>query len=250
MIDGFYEFLAGLGYTHPLHPMMAHVPMGMMIGAFLLAVTAWIARRPELAQSARHCAIIVFIFLFPTLLAGVLDWQYYYFGIWLQPVTIKVVLSCVFLVFLSLAIFLGRKGNFGSKLVLIAYALSFFAIGGVGYYGAELAYGDKVIQTPPEYREGQKIYMKNCVACHPSGGNIVNAKLSVLGAPQLIDSRIFLAYLRDPKQPKGSIAIMPIVPATTVSDDQAQKLFEYITKVLERPRRPLDPSLYPMPPSE
>jgi mono/diheme cytochrome c family protein len=91
--------------------------------------------------------------------------------------------------------------------------------------------------------------MKNCSACHPFGGNIVNAKLSVTGAPELVDLRIFLLYLRDPKQPKPTIAIMPIVPPTKISDEQAKQLFDYITKVLEQPRRPLDPSLYPMPPS-
>jgi hypothetical protein len=77
----------------------------------------------------------------------------------------------------------------------------------------------------------------------------VNARLSVDGAPQLIDFNTFLLYLRDPKQPKPNIALMPIVPATKVSDEQAKELFDYITKVLERPRRPLDRSLYPAPSS-
>jgi hypothetical protein len=77
----------------------------------------------------------------------------------------------------------------------------------------------------------------------------VNAKLSVNGAPQLVDLKIFLLYLRDPKQPKPAIALMPIVPPTKLTDEQAKQLYDYITKVLERPRRPLDQSLYPMPPS-
>jgi mono/diheme cytochrome c family protein len=249
MFDAFYEFLAKIGYTHPPHPMVLHIPIGMMIGAFLLAVAALLFRRPGLAQSARHCVIIVLIFYFPAVLTGVMDWQQYFFGAWLDPITIKVVLASVWLFFLLAGIFLGRKGKYGSKAVLATYALCFFAIVGIGYYGAELAFGNKAPEAPPEYREGEKIYARNCGACHPFGGNIVNAKLSVMGAPEFIDFRVFLRYLRDPKQPKGAIAIMPIVPATKISDEQAKKLFDYVTKVLERPRRPLDPTLYPMPSS-
>lgn len=249
MLDSIYEFLAGMGYTHPLHPPILHIPMGMMIGAFLLALTALLFRRPVLAQSARHCIILVLIFFFPAVLFGFTDWQYYFSGAWLESIIIKLALSGILLVLLILGILLGRKGKFGSKAVMITYALSFFAVAAMGYYGADLAFGNRAPVAPPEYVAGEKIFMKNCNACHPYGGNIVNAKLSVMGAPQLIDSRVFLAYLRDPKQPKGSLAIMPIVPATKVTDEQAKQLFDYITKVVERPRRPLDPSLYPMPPS-
>ena len=78
MLDSIYEFLAGMGYTHPLHPPILHIPMGMMIGAFLLALTALLFRRPVLAQSARHCIILVLIFFFPAVLFGFTDWQYYF----------------------------------------------------------------------------------------------------------------------------------------------------------------------------
>jgi mono/diheme cytochrome c family protein len=249
MFDFVYEFLAGIGYTHPLHPMVVHIVAGMTVGAFLLALTALFLQRTALAQSARHCILVVLIFFLPTALFGFMDWQYYFAGAWLEEIIIKLILSGTLLVLLILGIILGRRGKFGSKAVLITYALSFFAVVGIGYYGGGLAFGNRAPVAPPEYVAGEKIFMKNCTACHPYGGNVVNAKLSVTGAPELIDFRIFLAYLRDPKQPKGSIAIMPVVPVTKATDEQAKQLFEYITKVLERPRRPLDPSLYPMPPS-
>ena len=44
------------------------------------------------------------------------------------------------------------------------------------------------------------------------------------GAPQLVDFKIFLLYLRDPKQPKPNIALMPIVPPAKISDEQAKQL--------------------------
>jgi uncharacterized membrane protein len=249
MLDPVYEFLGAIGYTHPLHPMMVHIPSGLTIAAFLLGLTALLFRRPALARSARHCIILVLIFLFPTVSCGIMDWQYYFSGAWLEPITIKIIVSCAFLVLLMLAIFLGRGGRFASNAVLAVYTLCFLSVVVIGYFGGELAFGNKAPQASPEYLAGEKIFFKDCNSCHPFGGNVVNPKLTVLGAPELINFRIFLGYLRDPKQPKPAIAIMPIVPLEKVSDEQAKQLFDYITKVLERPRRPLDPSLYPMPPA-
>jgi mono/diheme cytochrome c family protein len=214
-----------------------------------LLLAALISRRKDYAQSARHCMILAFIFSFPVVFFGFTDWEYYYQGVWLEPIIIKFALSGVLLIFLGLAISLGRKDRFSSRLVLVCYALAFLMVVTLGYFGADLAFGTKTPAAPLEYQAGEKIYNKNCSACHPFGGNIVNAKLSVTGEPELVDFRIFLLYLRDPKQLKPGIALMPITPPTKVSDEQAKQLYDYITKVLERPRRPLDPSLYPMPPS-
>jgi uncharacterized membrane protein len=249
MFDSLYEFLAGIGYGHPLHPMFVHTASGVPTVALLLALAALLTRRPDFAKSARHCMVLAFIFSFPAVFFGFTDWQYFYSGVWLGPITIKFVLAGALLIFLGLAIFFGRGGRFASKLVLGVYARAFLCVVALGYFGAELAFGNKAPPAVPEYQAGEKIYMKNCSACHPFGGNIVNAKLSVTGAPELVDFKVFLLYLRDPKQPKPTIPLMPIVPPTKMSDEQAKQLYDYITKVLERPRRPLDPSLYPMPPS-
>jgi mono/diheme cytochrome c family protein len=246
MFDPLYEFLAGIGYVHPLHPMFVHTASGVPTVALILALGALLFRRPDFAKSAYHCMVLAFLFSFPAVFFGITDWQYYFAGVWLDPITIKLVLAGAMLFFLGLAIFFGRGGRAASKLVLAVYVLAFLCVAGLGYLGAELAFGAKAPAAPPEYQAGEKIYMKNCSACHPFGGNIVNAKLSVTGAPVLADPKIFLLYLRDPKQPKPNIALMPISPPTKISDEQAQQLYDYITKVLERPRRPLDPSLYPM----
>ena len=165
----------------------------------------------------------------------------------MEPIILKLWLSGALLIFLGLAVFFGRGGRFASKVVFACYALSFLMVVALGYFGAQLAFGVRVPAAPPEYLAGEKIYIRDCSACHPYGGNIVNARLSVTGAPQLVDPGIFLLYLRDPKQPKPNIALMPIVPPAKVSDEQARQLYDYITNVLERPRRKLEPSLYPAP---
>ncbi len=69
---------------------------------------------------------------------------------------------------------------------------------------------------------------------------VVNVNLSVMGAPKLTDFDSFLAYSRNPRRPNGKIGIMPPVPETKLSNRQMQQLYEFITKVLERPRRTMD----------
>jgi len=38
MIEFIYQTLTKFGYTHPLHPTLTHVPIGLVIGAFLFAL--------------------------------------------------------------------------------------------------------------------------------------------------------------------------------------------------------------------
>jgi len=35
MIELFYQVLGRMGYTHPLHPTLTHIVVGMVMGAFL-----------------------------------------------------------------------------------------------------------------------------------------------------------------------------------------------------------------------
>ena len=45
MIEFVYQTLANLGYSHPLHPILTHVVLGMVIGGFLFAAAAKAAGR-------------------------------------------------------------------------------------------------------------------------------------------------------------------------------------------------------------
>ncbi len=99
MIEAIYKTLNGLGYTHPLHPTLTHVVMGLVIGGFVFALVAWVFNRPALAQSGGHCMTLALIFLFPTAALGYADWQHFYGGAWIFPIGIKLVLAVVLLVF-------------------------------------------------------------------------------------------------------------------------------------------------------
>jgi uncharacterized membrane protein len=54
MIESIYQTLANFGYTHPLHPTLTHLPIGMVMGAFLFALVALVFRRTSLSRTARH----------------------------------------------------------------------------------------------------------------------------------------------------------------------------------------------------
>ncbi len=49
MIELLYEPLEKIGYTHPIHPPLTHIPMGLVFGAFIFALTALLFRRTTLS---------------------------------------------------------------------------------------------------------------------------------------------------------------------------------------------------------
>ena len=102
MIEFIYQTLAQLGFTHPLHPTLTHVPIGMVIGAFLFALAAAIFRWTSLAQTARHCIILAALVMLPTALLGIMDWQHFYGGAMLFSIKMKFILAGVLLFFLVL----------------------------------------------------------------------------------------------------------------------------------------------------
>jgi len=79
--NSFYDFLQSLGYPHPIHPTEVHMPIGLVVGgAFLFSWLAFYFHRPNLARAARYCAIVAFIWTFPTMFLGFMDWQHFYGG--------------------------------------------------------------------------------------------------------------------------------------------------------------------------
>jgi mono/diheme cytochrome c family protein len=169
MLEFIYQTLAKFGYTHPLHPPLTHVPVGMIIGAFLFSLAAIISRWTSLIQTARHCVILAAIVLLPTALLGIMDWQHFYGGAMLFPIKMKLVLAGVLLIFLILTVIFGLLGENFTKIVL---ALNFFcllAAAGLGYFGGELVYGTKTAEkgiAEGPAAEGAIVFQQNCSACH------------------------------------------------------------------------------------
>jgi cytochrome c6 len=69
-----------------------------------------------------------------------------------------------------------------------------------------------------------QFFKEQCAACHAGGGNIVNPKMPLKGAPLLKTFAAFLSQIRKPQPP------MPTFSPSKISDGQARKLYDYILK--------------------
>lgn len=227
-INALYRFLNSLGYSHPIHPALVHMPIGLAIGAFVFAWSALVFKKKPLAQAARYCSILSFLFLFPAMLFGFMDWRHFFHGAWLFPIDMKLILSGILLVLQVIGLFLGSKGRVGARSLLVVYTLCFFMVVGVGYYGAQLVYAGKTHATSETYRTGERIFLANCSSCHPQGGNVIKPQIPINGSPKLKDLKTFVGLIRHPVPP------MPVFSPSKLSDQQAEKLYQYLVNVLEK----------------
>jgi uncharacterized membrane protein len=184
MIESIYQTLAKIGYTHPLHPPATHLPAGLIIGAFVFALIAWIFNRKNLAQTARHCLILAFIMAVPTILLGLMDWQYRFGGAWLFEIKMKLVLGGILLLLLLVAVVYGALAGAFTKTVMAIYALCLLTVIGLGFLGGELVYGTKAPageEVKGLAAEGAMVFTKNCSACHHTDSTATKVGPGLMG---------------------------------------------------------------------
>jgi mono/diheme cytochrome c family protein len=232
MIAAFYAFLKSLGYPHPVHPTVAHMPIGLVTGALVFGLVALLLRRPNMGRTARHCLILAWLFWFPAVIFGLMDWQHFYAGVLIYPIKMKLIFAGILFILLSIGILISRNPETGLRGPLVIYTLSFCCVVGLGWYGGNLVFGGRVIPAAKEYQVGMDIFDVNCSGCHPHGGNIIAPNLTLAGAPELANFHDFSAYIRHPLMPDGSKGIMPAFPEKKISDPQAEQLYRYLVKVL------------------
>lgn len=141
MIDFIYKLLNDIGFTHPLHPAMTHIPMGMIIGGFAFAAVSLYMKKPDLARTAHHCFILALITVLPTIILGIMDWQHSFEGEWSTLIKIKFVLAILLSALLAVAVKLGKDAEGISNKVMAVYTLCLFNAIGLGFTGGELQYG-------------------------------------------------------------------------------------------------------------
>jgi len=139
MIEFVYTALAATGFKHPLHPVMTHIPMGMVIGAFLFQTASF--RWEELSKTAHHCIVMAFIFIPPTVLFGYMDWKHRYAGYLSSIIIAKIILATVLFILISTELYLYRKGMTDKKFTAILYTLNLFTAAGLGFFGGQLIFG-------------------------------------------------------------------------------------------------------------
>ena len=140
MVDFIYNTVQTVGFHHPLHPALTHIPMGMVIGCFLFGLIAMLTKSETYRKTSLHCSVVGLIFIAPTAIAGVLDWQYYYGGTASFLIIMKLILAAALTGLLAYAVWASLRGK-PIKHLFIIYALCLACAGGLGFSGGELVYG-------------------------------------------------------------------------------------------------------------
>lgn len=181
-MNSFYDALAKVGYTHPVHPILTYLPIGLVMASLIFGLLAWLLHYSNLAATARHCTILALAGAFPTILTGFLDWQHFYGGAWIFPIKMKILLAVVLLILLSITTLLLLKVGQAARGILVMYFLCFLTTVGIGYFGGELVFATKSgasLDSNNEsnlgankitYSETAKIFEQRCTTCH-SGSN-------------------------------------------------------------------------------
>jgi uncharacterized membrane protein len=232
MFEFIYQCLQDIGYTHPLHPPMTHVPVGLTIGAFIFGLGAFLLRRSSLSNTAHHCTILALIGLFPTVLLGYMDWQHNFAGAWIFPIKMKFILACVLLVLLVIAAILGRDRGNGPRNVVGIHLLCLLTVIVLGYFGGELVYGKKPASEKLNKglaQEGAAVFSQKCSACHHTDstaskigpglkGLFEREKLQASGLP-VTEANV----LKQVKEPVGK---MP--PFAALPEEELKALIAYM----------------------
>jgi len=113
-MESIYQFLQEIGYGHPLHLPITHMPTGLIGCALIFLLGAPIFKHDNLQQTSHHCIVLALIFLIPTTFLGFTDWQHFYAGVWSFPIKMKIALTGLLFVFFWSCYYDGNKANRGS----------------------------------------------------------------------------------------------------------------------------------------
>ena len=238
MASKLYELLSVIGFHHPLHPAMTHLPVGLTIAGFIFIVLAYFFKRPKYAQTARHCAVLALLAAIPTVIFGYLDWQHFYGGSLIFPIKMKLGLTVALLVLLLAVVFTGKRSEKQTIQRLLVHLIGLLVVISLGYFGGELIYGKRTtsIQTTSNNAAdtetvvaGAKLFEKSCSFCHFTDstdtkvgpglkGLFEREKMSFSGWPVSDDS------LR--RQLKTPFKEMP--PFESLTDEEIKSLADYL----------------------
>ncbi len=238
MADALYAILNRLGWTDPLHSLLVHLPIGLVIGALIFFLVAVLFRRTQLVMTARHAAILAFLFVFPTILAGVFDWLHFYKGVMIPAIRMKMILAGVVLVVLGAVIVLGAEIRLRTIGMTVLYALAFVAVVGLGYYGGGIVYGRAARTAPapsPQAKAGEAAFVADCQACHAMGGNLVDAAYPLKTSKKLVDAKTFTGFIRNPVLRDGKPGQMPAFGSDVLDDTRAADLYAYVSAMRSDP---------------
>ncbi|MEJ2690412.1 MAG: cytochrome c [Deltaproteobacteria bacterium] len=228
MYDNIYRFFQGIGYSHPLHPTMVSMPIGLLIATLCLAAFAVASRRGIIDSCAPTCLQLALFFLIPTVLAGLLDWQYFYSGAMLPIIKWKMALAGLLFILLLAALFSGPGSIQSNKPFLFFSGLAFLCVIGLGYLGGNLVFSGRTPPAPQKYAAGREIFRSHCSGCHPYGANAVKARHHLWNSGRLTNILTFTSWIRSPEPP------MPPFNADKITEGDAKELLSYLKFALEK----------------
>ena len=141
MIEFIFGILESIGFTHPVHPAMTHIPMGMALGVITFGLVAFIFKQPVLYRTSYHLSILGLIGTPVTVFLGYLDWQYMYGGTYSIEIKIKLILALVLFILFILSAVYGKNAEKRPYLALLIYVLCACTAIGLGFTGGELIFG-------------------------------------------------------------------------------------------------------------
>ncbi|MBW1693015.1 MAG: c-type cytochrome [Deltaproteobacteria bacterium] len=208
MASALYEWLSGIGYHHPLHPALTHLPVGLTIAGFIFIALAYFFNRPKYAQTAKHCAVLALLAAIPTAIVGYLDWQHFYGGSLIFPIKMKLGLATALLILLLAVVFTSIRSEKATAPRLFLHLLGLLVVIGLGYFGGEMVYGKKTTSIQTTIKDamdtesvaaGAKLFEKSCSFCHFTDstdtkvgpglkGLFKREKMSISGWPVSADS--------------------------------------------------------------
>ena len=235
MSELIYTLLEKLGYDHPLHPVLVHLPIGLILGAFALALGGRLWRKQALNQSAYHALVIASLFSLVAIFMGFMDWQRYFHGMPMPSILAKMLLSLIFVTVTGVGIWWGQRRGTGSGWLLAVYATGSVCVMALGYLGGDLTFSGR---TPPVLAgtvAGRQLYEAYCSSCHADGGNLLVPGKPLRAAAQIASLEDFRGYLRDPSGRQGNASgLMPAFTAEQLSDKDVAVLFGYISAAVAK----------------
>jgi uncharacterized membrane protein len=141
MTEIIFEFLNKIGFAHPLHPALTHIPMGMVMGAVTFRLASFLPRLKYLAKTGYHCIVLGLLGIFPTAFTGFLDWQHTYGGELEFLIVFKMVLAVILTIVLATIIITDDPENPKFDKKTLFYLLTVLLAIGLGFSGGELQYG-------------------------------------------------------------------------------------------------------------
>ncbi|MCF6247592.1 MAG: hypothetical protein L3J69_09550 [Desulfobacula sp.] len=141
MTEVIFEFLGKIGFVHPLHPALTHIPMGMVMGAVTFRMASFLPKLKMLARTGYHCIILGLLGIFPTAFSGYLDWQNTFGGEWEFLIILKMVLAGILLIVLTTIAIIDDPEQPKLDKRTLLYLLTILLAIGLGFSGGQLQYG-------------------------------------------------------------------------------------------------------------